>query len=123
MDPLKYFEVKNGIEIPRNTPERWEELRNFTVRPDDVFIDTFPKSGTTWMQQIVKLLRNRGQLDDVRLDRSIPFLDILDSEYGQYLGYTPDMAKSSDILSPRVFKSHLPYELVPGGLPHTTSAK
>ena len=75
------------------------------------------------MQQMVKLLRNGGQPDGVRLDESIPWLDVLDSEYGKVLGYTRDMETSSKLLSPRAFKSHLLYDLVPGGLPHTSPAK
>ena len=51
-------------------------------------------------------------------------LEILDSDFGSLIGnYTPDMASSSDVLSPRAFKSHVPYDFVPGGLPHTTPAK
>ena len=84
------FEIKSGVKVPRNTPERWEELKKFPMRPDDVFIVSFPKSGTTWMQQIVKLLRNGGQPDNIKLDRSIPWLEILDSDFGKFLGYTPD---------------------------------
>ena len=117
------MEMKNGILVPRLSPERWEELKRFPLRPDDVFIVTFPKSGTTWMQQIVKLLRTGGQPDGVKLDRSIPWLEVLDSDFGKMLGYTPDMADTSDVLSPRAFKSHLTYDLVPGGFPHTTPAK
>ena len=117
------FEEKNGCKVPRNTPERWEELKQFPLRPDDIFIVTYPKSGTTWMQQIVKLLRNGGQRNDVKLDSAIPWLEVLDSEFGKMLGYTPDMLTSSDVLSPRAFKSHLPYEMVPGGLPHASPAK
>ena len=123
MDLSSLLEVKNGMKVPRNTPERWEELKRFPVQPGDVFIVSFPKSGTTWTQQIVKLLRNGGQPDEVLLDRSIPWLEVLDCELGKKLGYTSDMVTSSDALSPRVFKSHLSYDLVPGGLPHTTPAK
>ena len=119
----KLFEDIDGYRAPRLAPERWEELKQFPVRQDDIFIVTFPKSGTTWMQQIVKLLRNDGKQDDVKLDRAIPWLETLDSELGKIIGYTADMATSSDVLSPRAFKSHLPYELVPGGIPHTTCAK
>jgi hypothetical protein len=117
------FEDINGYKAPSNTPERWEELKEYPVRPDDVFIVSFPKSGTTWMQQIVKLLRSDGQPDDVTVDRAIPWLEVIDSDFGKLNKYTPDMATSSDVLSPRAFKSHLPYEWVPGGVPHTTPAK
>ena len=117
------FEKINGVLLPRMSPERWEELKTFPLRHDDLFIVTYPKSGTTWMQQIVKLLRSGGQGDDVPLDRSIPWLELLDCAPSKMLGYTPDMATSRDALSPRVFKSHFPYEFVPGGLPHTTPAK
>ena len=57
------------------------------------------------------------------LDRAIPWLEVLDSGLGRALGYTPDMAISNDAISPRAFKSHMPYKFVPGGLPHTTPAK
>ena len=124
MDFYKHFEVRNGYKfMPRIGPERWEELRQFPLRPEDIFIVTFPKSGTTWMQQIVKLLRNGGQPNEVKLDRAIPWLEMLDSEYGTMLGYTSDILTSNDLLSPRAFKCHCLYELVPGGLPHTSHAK
>ena len=54
------------------------------------------------------------------IDKSIPWLEVLDSDFGKMHGYTPDVATSSDAISSRAFKSHLPYE---HGLPHTTAAK
>ena len=117
------YERIDDIYLPRMTPERWEELKNFPLKADDVFIVTYPRSGTTWTQQIVKLLRSGGRKDSVLLDRAIPWLEVLDSDLGCALGYTPDMAISNDAISPRAFKSHMPYEFVPGGLPHATPAK
>lgn len=76
------------------------------------------------MSQIVKLLRTGGKTDGVIIDHSIPWLEVLDSEYGRTLHHlSPDIVGSSDALSPRAFKSHSPYDLVTGGLPHTTIAK
>ena len=74
VDSLK--ETKNGFLVLRNTPERWEELERFPLLPGDVFIVTYPRSGTTWMQQIVKLLRSDGQPDHVTVDRAIPWLEV-----------------------------------------------
>ena len=36
---------------------------------------TYPKCGTTWTQQIVRLLRNNGVQDDVRIDAAVPWLE------------------------------------------------
>ncbi|XP_006089309.1 amine sulfotransferase-like [Myotis lucifugus] len=85
-----------------------ENLDDFEIRDDDVFIITYPKSGTIWTQQILSLIyfeghRNRTE-DLATLDR-IPFL-----EYN---------IRKMDFLnrpSPRLFCSHLPYYLVPKGI-------
>ena len=61
------------IRIPEN---RLQVLADFPLRADDVFIVTYPKSGTTWTQQIVKLIKNNGVDDDVQLDSTIPWLEI-----------------------------------------------
>ena len=31
----------------------FQQVENFTTRPEDVIIASFPKSGTTWAQEIV----------------------------------------------------------------------
>ena len=114
------FETVNGIRVPRLSPQRWEELKTFTLKPDDVFIVTYPKSGTTWTQQIVRLLRNGGREDGLLLDQSVPWLEIIGSRFSADMHYHADI---DALASPRAFKGHLPYSLVPGGLPHTTPAK
>lgn len=49
--------VVNGIVFPTFiTQERLDELRDFPLKQDDLFIPPYPKSGTTWLQQIVKLI-------------------------------------------------------------------
>ena len=66
----------NGV--PMNhfvTQQRVDELANIELRSDDLFIVTYPKSGTTWMQQIVKLIRSGGVDDGVHPTTCIPWLE------------------------------------------------
>ena len=102
--------------------ERWEKLKSFEIRPDDVFITGYPRSGTTWTQQIVKLLRNNGKDDGVllrnngkddgvRLDLTIPFMEFIGSPPANHMEYEVDL---ESLPSPRAFKSNLPYEFAPG---------
>lgn len=52
-----------------------EELRDFALKDDDLFIVTYAKSGTTWMQQILKLIRKNGQDDAQRITDAIPWIE------------------------------------------------
>ena len=102
----------NGIPFqPFITQERMDELKDFALRSDDLFIATFPKSGTTWGQQIIKLLRNDGVEDGTVVSEAVLWLE--------QRGYHP----ADELPSPRFFQSHSPYRMVPGGPPHTSPAK
>ena len=111
--PFKHA-VFNGIVFPSFI--NFEPIKKFTLRPDDLVIATYPKSGTTWVQQIVKLIRNNGNDDGVKISDSIPWIDSVNSEFSQ-------CADIASLPSPRALKTHLPYHMTPGGLPHTTTAK
>ena len=39
--------------LPITSPETIEKCRSLPLRPSDVFICSYPKSGTTWTQHIV----------------------------------------------------------------------
>jgi hypothetical protein len=49
------------------TEEGMSRAFSFKPRPDDVFVVTPPKCGTTWMQQILHQLRSGGDMsfDDI----------------------------------------------------------
>ena len=66
----------NGI--PMNillTQQKVDELANFELHSDDVFVVSYPKSGTTWMQMIVKLILSNGVDDGVSPFTSCPWIE------------------------------------------------
>ena len=55
-----------------------------------------------------------------RWSQSVPWIDVLGTEFAQKMNF-PVLAEN--IPSPRTLRSHLPYNLMPGGPPNTTTAK
>ena len=66
----------NGI--PMNilvSQQNVDELANFELRSDDLFVVSYPKTGTTWTQQIVKLILSNGVDDGVPELISCPWIE------------------------------------------------
>ena len=78
---------------------------SYQARPDDLFIVTYPKNGTTWMQQIVTLILNQGEVPEALRDKGLnavsPFLEKDGKEAVE------------SFERPFSIKSHLPYHLQP----------
>jgi len=75
--------------------------------PDDIFIVTYPKSGTTWLQMIVYQLATDGAMDFTHIAEVSPHLEEI---------LMPQGRKISDLRgTPRVVKSHLRYRDIPKG--------
>ncbi|KAG0413915.1 hypothetical protein HPB47_008917 [Ixodes persulcatus] len=75
----------------------------YKPRPDDVFVATYPKCGTTWMQCIVHCILNDAVLPDNSVDFMLasPFTDFTGAE-------GPDRMPQ-----PGAIKTHLPFDKVP----------
>ncbi|XP_077303537.1 sulfotransferase 1 family member D1-like isoform X1 [Lithobates pipiens] len=105
--PIK---IVSGMPILGPFAENWANVQVFQAREDDIMINTYPKSGTTWMSEILDLILNNGDTKKTArgaiYDR-VPFLEFA----------VPNVAKGTEILdsmeTQRVIKSHLPMELVP----------
>ena len=112
---IKPFNTFNGVLVPFfiKQDDVEKHAASISLDPSDVWIVTFPKSGTTWTQQIVKLIRNGGEGDDKKINESIPWLEA-NSFFKKHITSLP---------KPRAFQSHFPYELMPCGKPNTTPCK
>lgn len=85
--------------------EQIERLkRGFEARADDVLISTYPKSGTTWLQQIVTLLVNDGvaRYHGRGLVDTAPWL-----EAAGVSTLSVDLETLNGLPAPRVLKTHL----------------
>jgi hypothetical protein len=87
--------------------EKQKEGLAIKLRPTDVVISPFGKSGTTWTQMIVHTLRTRGDLDFDDISRVVPWI-----ETSPGLGI--DLAAEQKA-NPRAFKSHLGWDDMPRG--------
>ncbi|XP_032299709.1 amine sulfotransferase-like isoform X1 [Coturnix japonica] len=110
MEPSKefVFNYKGCYFAVNTTPEHVASLENFEIKDSDIFITTYPKSGTVWTQNILSLILHKGHRNGTEnmetMDR-IPWLE-----------YNIRNADFDSLPSPRVFVTHLPYYLTPRDL-------
>ena len=69
---------------------------DFIPRADDIYIVTYPRSGTTWIQMILYQLTTDGNMDFIHISQCIPWL-----ERAFLTG-----RNLNEIPSPRIFKTH-----------------
>ncbi|XP_071491197.1 sulfotransferase 1A1-like [Diadema antillarum] len=107
-----------GVVVPTHmAPRALAALENFEVRPDDTFVITYVKSGTTWMQQIMLLVLYEGDVAKLEGDHiltMVPFLDTVDIFNFTDLSKAPPVADyAKDMPSPRILKTHCPTDWLP----------
>nr|XP_033801734.1 sulfotransferase family cytosolic 1B member 1-like [Geotrypetes seraphini] len=101
----------DGVPFLDLTQLNWEKVKNFHSLPDDLLIASYPKAGTTWVQEIVDMVLNDGDVDKCKrapvYDR-IPFLEIVEPK-----PLPSGLDQIANLTPPRVIKTHLPFQLVP----------
>ncbi|CAM5132335.1 unnamed protein product [Natator depressus] len=111
MEPSEEFLFKHkGIYFQPHlaTPEYIDSLEDFEIRDSDVFVVTYPKSGTVWTQNILSLIYHEGHRDGTEN------MEIIDRV--PWLEYNIHNIDNVHRPSPRLFATHLPYYLVPRDL-------
>ncbi|XP_013884376.1 sulfotransferase family cytosolic 2B member 1 [Austrofundulus limnaeus] len=115
MSSSSYIEY-HGLLLPHtaHTAESLEYAENFSVEDTDVFAVTYPKSGTVWMQEILPLVLNGGDLT--------PIKTIVNWDRVPWLEETRLAQVVDQLASPRGLISHFTYNLMPPSF-HTSKAK
>ncbi|XP_014215952.1 sulfotransferase family cytosolic 1B member 1-like [Copidosoma floridanum] len=125
---------KNWL-FPYRYAEQGEGFFNFEARPSDVWVLSYPRSGTTWTQELVWLVANDMDFDTANtrlLAERFPFLEFSMFHHPEltkeFLEHNKLDAKKQELCkelakpgyevlanmpSPRFIKSHFPFSLIP----------
>lgn len=108
--PSFEFEGVHGP-VKASSPEVFASAKRYQPRPEDVFVATQMRCGTTWMQQMVYQIvtRGRGEFSDDglrHLYNASPWIDAVNS-------VSMDAAPLVGSPPVRIIKTHLPVELCP----------
>ncbi|XP_053315530.1 amine sulfotransferase-like [Spea bombifrons] len=88
-----------------NKKEYIDSLQEFKIRDDDVFLVTYPKSGTIWTKNILSLIYSEGHrtgTENIDTEDRVPSIEF------NFTNLDFDSCPS-----PRLFSTHLSYSLVP----------
>ncbi|XP_036937080.1 sulfotransferase 2B1-like isoform X1 [Acanthopagrus latus] len=107
MTEAELYTMYKGIYLLKeiHTPQTLKYFEEFSFRPDDIIIAAYPKSGTTWSQEIVPLIVNGGDptcLQSPNWDRAPWLEDLLTCSLN-----------IEERPSPRMFATHLQYNMMP----------
>ncbi|XP_076630425.1 luciferin sulfotransferase [Colletes latitarsis] len=122
----KGYITVNGVCLPERFNKFSQAIEDFEVRDDDIWVCSFPKTGTTWTQEMIWCIANDLDFEGAKvlLPERFPFL-----EHSVLFDYTTIMPRHPEVklhrlvldsvnyvssqISPRFIKTHLPFHLLP----------
>lgn len=99
-----------GVPLFWSIAEEWSLVESFESRPDDLLIATYPKSGTTWVSEILDLIYHNGDVEKCKRDaiyNRVTFMELIIPEF------INGIESLNKMQSPRLVKTHLPVQLLP----------
>lgn len=108
--------------VPQNpmfdVPRFEDIIDNFQTKDGDVFVATYVKAGTTWVQQIIHCLLSQGVKSDKLYGETVPWLEACACSpdvIGPREAPSWTMDKINAAPSPRYFKTHATVRDLPRG--------
>uniref|UniRef100_A0A8D0BCE3 Sulfotransferase n=1 Tax=Salvator merianae TaxID=96440 RepID=A0A8D0BCE3_SALMN len=99
-----------GVPMINSFAKVMTEVENFEAHPGDLLISTYPKSGTTWISEVIDMIYKEGDTEKCRQEpiyMRVPFLEFA----------VPEVPKGIELLRkaprPCLIKTHLPVQLLP----------
>uniref|UniRef100_A0A8D3DXC4 Sulfotransferase n=1 Tax=Scophthalmus maximus TaxID=52904 RepID=A0A8D3DXC4_SCOMX len=110
MTEAELYSLYKGVYVPSSlyTPRSMKYYEDFSFRQDDIIIVTYPKSGTTWSQEIVPLIMSGGDqasVESLPNWERVPWLE----------QNTTCQFNLETRPSPRIFATHFHYNMMPPG--------
>ncbi|KAG8140362.1 hypothetical protein E2320_003057 [Naja naja] len=99
-----------GIPMIKYFAEIYDEVEEFEAHPDDLLISTYPKSGTTWVSEIIDMIYKEGSLEKCRVQpiyMRVPFLEFA------VPGVPTGIELLKEVPRPCLIKTHLPVQMLP----------
>lgn len=93
-----------------------EAIHNFEVRPDDIWIVSYPKCGTTWTLEMIWMLNNDLNYETattVSLNARHQYPELNTLMEMDWPGFGDSLELTAAAESPRLIKTHLPVALLP----------
>ncbi|GFY72393.1 sulfotransferase 1C2 [Trichonephila inaurata madagascariensis] len=101
---IPFYQDVDGFKIPGFfSAEAYKSALAYKPKPDDLFIVTYPKCGTTWVQNIVASIFRDGRPFQSALEffTETPFLEMAGAQAAE------------NMKRPGAIKFHLPYHMTP----------
>ncbi|KAK6134770.1 hypothetical protein DH2020_031504 [Rehmannia glutinosa] len=88
-------------------------IKQFKPLPSDIILASFPKTGTTWLKSLLFSIVHRSLKDRLAIENPHELVPILELHvYGLSNKNEPLVTTPTNNLSPRIFGTHTPYQLL-----------
>ncbi|CAJ0968592.1 unnamed protein product [Ranitomeya imitator] len=101
----------SGVPLDQNTCDTWDDIWRFQAHPEDVLVAAYPKAGITWMQEVVDMICQEGDVEKCRRAPTYdkhPFLEAVAPK-----PVPSGLQLAENMAPPRILKTHLPVQLLP----------